>query len=60
MSRDFVEDAVDSLDKDEDVRYVLLVGKAGFRGTRVDSNLLSAEQCDVMIDALQEHKKIFN
>lgn len=53
MSWDFVEDAIDSLNKDE-CFYVLLVGKYGHNKTDVFFNIESRKQGKTMIKALQD------
>lgn len=52
MSWDFIQDAIDSLDKDN-CHYVLLIGKDGHNKTDVFDNLVDKKDAETMLKALQ-------
>lgn len=57
MSYDFMEDALDSLDKSGDF-YVLIYGRSGDKKTKVTSNLQTEEDFDHTLDSLVYHKQV--
>jgi hypothetical protein len=53
MSWDFVQDALDSLEKDN-CQYVLLVGKCGYKRTDIFCQINSRKDAEKFLSALKQ------